>query len=175
RVVGRRRGRERLQRARPTVRQSRERHDRHPHARRANRRGRSRRDGRRDARARRRRRRVMEERRLGPVVGLGTWNTFGGDAANAAQVVGAAIEAGTRVFDSSPMYGGAEASLGAALRERRDGTTVATKIWTQSVDEGREQYRRQVEWFGRVEIEQVHNLVAWREQLAWLEDERAEG
>ncbi len=23
----------------------------------------------------------MEERRLGPVVGLGTWNTFGGDAA----------------------------------------------------------------------------------------------
>jgi len=117
----------------------------------------------------------MEERRLGPVVGLGTWNTFGGDAANAAQVVGAAIEAGTRVFDSSPMYGGAEASLGAALRERRDGTTVATKIWTQSVDEGREQYRRQVEWFGRVEIEQVHNLVAWREQLAWLEDERAEG
>src|SRR5581483_3887077 len=48
-------------------------------------------------------------------------------------------------------------------------------IWTQSVDEGREQYRRQVEWFGRVEIEQVHNLVAWREQLAWLEDERAEG
>jgi aryl-alcohol dehydrogenase-like predicted oxidoreductase len=40
---------------------------------------------------------------------------------------------------------------------------------------GREQYRRQVEWFGRVEVEQVHNLAAWREQLEWLEVERAAG
>jgi diketogulonate reductase-like aldo/keto reductase len=70
------------------------------------------------------------------------------------------------------MYHGAEASLGAALRGRREGTAVATKIWAQSVEQGREQYRRQVEWFGRVEIEQVHNLVAWREHLHWLEDER---
>ena len=117
----------------------------------------------------------MEERRLGPVVGLGTWQTFGGDAAAAGAVVGSALEAGVRVFDSSPMYGGAEASLGAALRSRRDGTTVATKIWAQSAPEGRAQYKRQVEWFGRVEIEQVHNLAAWREQLDWLEPERAAG
>jgi diketogulonate reductase-like aldo/keto reductase len=117
----------------------------------------------------------MEERRLGPVVGLGTWRTFGGDAATAAAVVGAALEAGVRVFDSSPMYGGAEASLGAALRGRRSDTVVATKIWAQSVAEGRAQYARQVEWFGRVEIEQIHNLAAWREQLEWLEVERDEG
>ena len=94
----------------------------------------------------------MEERRLGPVVGLGTWRTFGGDAAAAAEVVGAALDSGVRLFDSSPMYGGAEASLGAALHGPRDETTVATKIWAQSVAEGREQYARQVEWFGRVEI-----------------------
>jgi aryl-alcohol dehydrogenase-like predicted oxidoreductase len=50
----------------------------------------------------------MEERRLGPVVGLGSWNTFGGDAAAARAVVDAALEAGCRVFDSSPMYRGAE-------------------------------------------------------------------
>jgi diketogulonate reductase-like aldo/keto reductase len=73
------------------------------------------------------------------------------------------------------MYNGAEASLGAALRDRREGTVIATKIWAQSVAEGREQYRRQTEWFGRVEIEQVHNLVAWREHLEWLEDERSAG
>ncbi len=85
----------------------------------------------------------------------------------------AALDAGVRLFDSSPMYRGAEASLGAALAPRRWRTAVATKIWTQSVTEGREQYRRQVEWFGRVEIEQVHNLVAWREHLEWLEEERA--
>jgi diketogulonate reductase-like aldo/keto reductase len=117
----------------------------------------------------------MEERRLGPVVGLGTWRTFGGDAATAKQVVGAALDAGVHLFDSSPMYGGAEASLGAALRGRRKGTTVATKIWTESVADGGAQYRRQVEWFGRVEVEQVHNLVSWREQLEWLEEERAGG
>ncbi|HEY2374185.1 MAG TPA: aldo/keto reductase [Gaiellaceae bacterium] len=117
----------------------------------------------------------MEERRLGSVVGLGTWRTFGGDEATARAVVGSALDAGVRLFDSSPMYGGAEASLGAALRDRRDGTTVATKIWAQSVSEGRTQYGRQVEWFGRVEIEQIHNLTAWREHLEWLEVERAEG
>jgi diketogulonate reductase-like aldo/keto reductase len=118
---------------------------------------------------------VIEERRLGPVVGLGTWNTFGTDARNASEVVNAALETGVRLFDSSPMYRGAELSLGRALAERREGTTVATKIWTPSVEEGREQYARQVGWFGRVEIEQVHNLVAWREHLEWLERERAGG
>jgi diketogulonate reductase-like aldo/keto reductase len=117
----------------------------------------------------------MEERRLGPVVGVGTWRTFGGDAATAGAVVGAALNAGVRVFDSSPMYGGAEASLGAALRGRRNGAVVATKVWAQSAAEGKAQYERQVEWFDRVEIEQIHNLAAWREQLEWLEVERAEG
>jgi diketogulonate reductase-like aldo/keto reductase len=118
---------------------------------------------------------LIEERRLGPVIGLGTWKTFGSDAQLAAEVVSAALAAGIRLFDSSPMYHGAEASLGAALRNRREGTAVATKIWAPSLEEGREQYRRQVEWFGRVEIEQVHNLVAWREHLEWLEDERGSG
>jgi aryl-alcohol dehydrogenase-like predicted oxidoreductase len=88
---------------------------------------------------------------------------------NATEVVDAALAAGVRLFDSSPMYRGAEQSLGRALHGHREGTTVATKIWTASVEEGREQYARQVEWFGRVEIEQVHNLVAWREHLEWLE------
>jgi diketogulonate reductase-like aldo/keto reductase len=117
----------------------------------------------------------MEERRLGPVVGLGTWNTFGSDARLADSVVDAAFDAGYRVFDSSPMYSGAEASLGSALAGRRDAAAIATKIWTGSVEEGRAQYRRQCEWFGRVEIEQIHNLVAWEQQVEWLEQERAEG
>ena len=117
----------------------------------------------------------MIERRLGPVVGLGTWSTFDRDAALAREVVGEALAAGTRLFDSSPMYGGAEASLSAALEGRRDGTIVATKIWARSVDEGREQFARHVEWFGRVDVEQVHNLVSWRDHLPWLERERDAG
>jgi diketogulonate reductase-like aldo/keto reductase len=117
----------------------------------------------------------MEERRLGPVVGLGTWNTFGPDERLAADVVGAAVEAGTRIVDSSPMYRGAERSLAAAFESRRDGVVVATKIWAGSVGEGRQQLADQLGWFRRVEVEQVHNLVAWREHLPWLEEEREQG
>jgi diketogulonate reductase-like aldo/keto reductase len=114
----------------------------------------------------------MEERRLGPVVGLGTWNTFGGDEALAREVVGAALDAGVRCVDSSPMYGGAERALGAALEGRRDDATVLTKIWTSSPEEARKQLERQLGWYGHVEVEQVHNLVAWEQHLPWLERER---
>ena len=72
---------------------------------------------------------MIEERRLGPVVGLGTWNTFGGDTSLAEGVVGAAFAAGTRLVDSSPMYRDAEPSLAVALEERRDEAIMATKIW----------------------------------------------
>jgi diketogulonate reductase-like aldo/keto reductase len=117
----------------------------------------------------------MESRRLGPVVGLGTWNTFGGNARLAREVVDAAFAAGTHLVDSSPMYGGAEASLASAFGDRREEAVVATKIWSGSIEAGQEHFRRQVEWFGRIEVEQVHNLVSWREHLPWLEEERTAG
>ena len=117
----------------------------------------------------------MQERKLGPVVGLGTWNTFGGDDELARDVVGAAFGAGVRFFDSSPMYGHAERSLGVALQGRREEATVATKIWAPTVDQGRAQLDDQLNWFGRVAVEQVHNLVSWPEHLPWLEAEREAG
>jgi len=68
----------------------------------------------------------MELRALGksglivPVVGMGTWQTLDvrgpGAEANARALVDAALRAGANFFDSSPMYGRAEASLGAALQ-----------------------------------------------------------
>ncbi len=109
------------------------------------------------------------------MVGLGTYRTFNGDVARARAVVDAALAAGTSIFDSSPMYGDAQPSLGAALDGRRDGTTIATKIWTPSLEDGRAQYEEQRRLFGRVEVEQVHNLVAWEEHLTWLEEEKAAG
>ena len=118
----------------------------------------------------------MEERRLGPVVGLGTWKTFDGDLGTARAVVEAALESGVRLFDTSPMYGEAERTLAAALGRRRDEAIVATKIWTPDPAEAQRQYADQLEWFGgRIELEQVHNLVAWEEYLPWLEAERDEG
>ena len=64
------------------------------------------------------------ERALGPVVGLGTWNTFGADRETARAVVDAALAAGARVVDSSPMYGGAEESLGAGMHHRGEERTA---------------------------------------------------
>ena len=113
-------------------------------------------------------------------MGLGTWRVF--DLAPASQgvadsVVAAAFDAGVRVVDSSPMYGRAEAVLSAALgRSRRADALVATKIWTSSPAEAREQLRNQLELFGgRVELLQIHNLVGWETHLPWLEAERDAG
>ena len=68
------------------------------------------------------------------VVGMGTWKTFdvrgATDEARRRAVVDVALEAGSDLFDSSPMYGNAERVLGAALAGRRDQALVATKVWT---------------------------------------------
>ena len=128
----------------------------------------------------------MEQRPLGdggpglPVVGMGTWQTLdvrGTQAmAGARRVVDAALAAGVRVFDSSPMYGAAEEVLGAALEGRRDDAFVATKVWTRSPAEGRRQAERSLRFFGgRIDLLQVHNLVAWEDQLATIEELRDAG
>jgi aryl-alcohol dehydrogenase-like predicted oxidoreductase len=127
----------------------------------------------------------MERRALGrtgvdlPVVGLGTWNTFDvhdDHQGLADRVVEAAFAAGTRLVDSSPMYGRAERVLGRALGAHRSEALVATKIWTPSVPTGRDQLADQLRFYeGRVDLEQVHNLVAWSEHLDWLEGERDGG
>lgn len=125
---------------------------------------------------------MPEQRPLGnvkvPAVGLGTWRVFDlppAEEDTARAVVEAAFDAGVRLVDSSPMYGRAEAVLGHALDGRRDEAFVATKIWTPSAGEARRQLADQLGWYGHVELEQIHNLVAWREHLPWLEQERDAG
>ncbi|HKX25505.1 MAG TPA: aldo/keto reductase [Actinomycetota bacterium] len=128
----------------------------------------------------------MERRMLGssrlevPVVGMGTWATFDvrgpEEEGNARRVVDVAIELGADFFDSSPMYGEAERVLGLALEGRRDQALVATKVWASSAAEGRDQVERALRYFGgRVDLYQVHNLVAWRDQLRLLEALRDDG
>jgi aryl-alcohol dehydrogenase-like predicted oxidoreductase len=128
----------------------------------------------------------MEQRAFGnsgltvPAVGMGTWQTLDvrgeHDVAARHAVVRAAIEAGITLFDTSPMYGAAQQVLAGGLAGARERVLVADKVWTPSAAEGREQVRRALEWYGgRVDIYQVHNLVAWREHLPMLTDLRARG
>ena len=123
----------------------------------------------------------METRPLGdggpelPVVGMGTWQTLARNP-RAQEVVDAALDAGARVLDSSPMYGAAERVLGDAVARRRDDAFIATKIWTSSAGEGEQQAEQALGFFsGRIDLLQVHNLVAWRQHLDLIERLRGDG
>jgi len=105
---------------------------------------------------------------------MGTWQTFD-TTADRRPIVDEALSAGINLFDSSPMYQRAEDALAKALDGRRDNAIIATKIWTSSPAEGRQQAGHALQRFGRVEIYQVHNLVNWKVQLKMLEALRGEG
>ena len=125
---------------------------------------------------------AMETRALGrsglsvPVVGLGTWRVFDhDDVAAARMIVETMFEGGTRLIDTSPMYGKSEHTLAAALAQRRAEAVVATKIWTLSWSDAKDQYTEQRRLFGTIDIEQIHNLIGWRTHLDWLEREKQTG
>ena len=106
-------------------------------------------------------------------MGLGTWQVLdvrGSEEGSRHEVVRAALEEGANLFDSSPMYGEAERVLGDALSKHgRERATVATKVWTSSDGEAERQIERSLSYFGgRVELYQVHNLVALERRLDTL-------
>jgi aryl-alcohol dehydrogenase-like predicted oxidoreductase len=111
---------------------------------------------------------------------MGTWQTFDVHDADGVErsrdVVEHGLAAGTRLFDSSPMYGTAERVLADLLEPHRDEVLVATKVWTPDDDEAQRQIADALDWYGgRVDVYQVHNLVAWRARLDTLERLREDG
>src|ERR1700687_554753 len=122
----------------------------------------------------------MDRREVGrsgisvPAIGMGTWRTFD-TSDDRRQLVDVAIESGIDLFDSSPMYGSAEATLARALEGMRERVQVAPKIWTASAEEGRSQADYALRLFGWVDVYQVHNLVNVPAQLAMLERFKNEG
>lgn len=119
-----------------------------------------------------------------PAVGLGTWITFnvGRDAtlrANAVAVMRAFFEGGGRLIDSSPMYGSSQDVVGhglAALGEQRR-VYAAEKVWTGSASAGAPQIEatRALWRLPRLDLVQVHNLLAWEAHLETLARLKAEG
>ncbi len=112
-----------------------------------------------------------------PVIGMGTSQTLDTDDIEAARaVVEAALAAGTTLFDSSPMYGAAEEVLGECLDGRRDEVVVATKVWTEDDTVAERQITASLAMYGgRIELLQVHNMVAWRTRLDQIERRRDQG
>lgn len=127
----------------------------------------------------------MERRVLGrtglsvPVIGLGTYRVFNvtGDAeeARCEAVVDTALDEGANLFDSSPMYGEAERVLAGCLADRRDAALLATKVWAKTRAIGEQQIERALDWFERIDIYQVHNLLAATDHLPYLHHLKAGG
>ena len=128
----------------------------------------------------------MERRRLGNsglesgVVGMGTWRTFDVRGAKVekdrALLADRAVAAGVDLFDTSPMYGEAERVLGHALSAVRSRVLVATKVWSSENGVAARQIADALAFFGgRVDLYQVHNLVALPGRLEMLEQLKGDG
>lgn len=117
-------------------------------------------------------------------IGMGTWITFnvGRDKylrKQRTRVLQTFFEHGGQLIDSSPMYGSSEQVVGHALSKLKNNKRLfsATKTWTSSVSEGRKQFANSQHFWGTktFDLVQVHNLVAWREQLAMLQELKEQG
>jgi diketogulonate reductase-like aldo/keto reductase len=129
------------------------------------------------------RRAIPPSGELIPAVGLGTWLTFHASPAHAPSmaqrrgVLERFFADGGRLVDSSPMYAQAEAVLGELLARPEPRLFSATKVWTPLGAFGPTQMRRSLElWkLPRVDLMQVHNLLAWRSHLPTLREWKARG
>lgn len=120
-----------------------------------------------------------------PAVGLGTWQVFDVPPARLAETELPAVmkrftELGGKVIDSSPMYGNAEAAVGAlsAAQNSRAALFLATKVWTS----GREAGIRQMETSAKlmqagktIDLMQVHNLLDLKTHLPVLREWKKSG
>jgi aryl-alcohol dehydrogenase-like predicted oxidoreductase len=119
-----------------------------------------------------------------PVIGCGTYVGFdvGADTEKLktlADVVRTLRNAGGKVFDSSPMYGRAEAVLGDLLAAAPDPerTFIATKVWTRGRQAGITQMERSFALLRikRIDLMQVHNLLDWQTHLRTLRSWKQDG
>ena len=119
-----------------------------------------------------------------PVIGLGTWRAFDVDLTTdnrrqLEEVLSLFVKLGSRVIDSSPMYGRAEEVIGdlTATLGIRDKVFLATKVWTRGKESGVKSMERSMALLRtkRVDLMQVHNLVDVQTHLATLREWKQQG
>lgn len=120
-----------------------------------------------------------------PVVGLGTWLTFGIDIDDQQellrrqQIMSGFLQGGGGLLDSSPMYGNAQDVIGRSLKVigHHRGLFSATKVWTTGQRSGVLQMERSRLLWGLagLDLMQVHNLLDWQTHLPMLQEMKAAG
>lgn len=112
-----------------------------------------------------------------PVVGLGTARAFdvgledAGAMSRLQEVLKIFFQRGGAIIDSSPMYGNAEAVVGALLeRMNHDDLFSVTKVWIEGQQAGVKQMRESFALWGksRIDAMQIHNLLDWEVHLESL-------
>lgn len=120
-----------------------------------------------------------------PVIGLGSWITFGIDPedkesmSQRERVMREFLNQGGGVLDSSPMYGNAEKVIGRCLKRigRHKGLFSATKVWTHGHRQSFFQMEQSQALWGlpHIDLMQVHNLMDWETHLPTLRAMKEEG
>lgn len=119
-----------------------------------------------------------------PVIGLGTSRTFDvGDSEAEREPLKEVLRRfhglGGRLVDSSPMYGNAEAVVGALAEDLGivNDLFLATKVWTSGEQSGIQQMRASLRKLrrGSVDLMQVHNLVDTDTHLETLREWKRQG
>ena len=134
----------------------------------------------------------MDRRTLGRTgwavseIACGTYRSFDqggrGGQGRVDGLVQANLELGVNLFDTAPMYGHAEHTLGAALGRIAPGRSIESGgpiVASKVLQSGRAGAVKQVEHsfglLGRIDLLQIHNMAGWREVLPYLAELKAEG
>lgn len=128
-------------------------------------------------------RKIPSSGELLPVVGLGSWITFnvGSDRVardQRATVLGAFLDSGGLLIDSSPMYGSSQEVIGYGLAKLgRRKIFSADKVWISSGARGPAQIEESRRHWGvpRFDLLQVHNLLSWEAHLPMLQEMKKSG
>jgi len=119
-----------------------------------------------------------------PVVGMGTADTFNvGTGAEAraplTEVMALLLQTQGAVIDTAPSYGTAETVTGDLLQAAgaRNRVFLATKVSASSGAPAQAQWARSLTDLrtDRIDLLQVHNLIDWRANLAWLRQLKDQG
>lgn len=119
-----------------------------------------------------------------PIIGMGSFVNFNfpEDAETVAQrtqLLDRFFALGGKIIDSSPMYGSAEKNLGLCTQSPRSKKALfsATKVWTSSVDAGKEEIEtsRKLWQVDKFDLLQVHNLLSWQGHLQTLFEMKKQG